>query len=234
MTDFEKIIMSIDFDSYFDYDPLFASNTQVIEQCNKQRKHIVYLEKELEYLRAQLKSQDEELKHVRELNAELTDKLSSFKVDNTINELKALKQKYHELLMSQLSRKDKNSDQNKEWKTKYIELLKEYQELVQRSKEMVEREKYIVEEKENWEFTADAYRADFDKAVSEKDYIASKYNELKEINKKQAEEIEKQNATLAAAANRIRNLETQISKYKELEQIYDKLLDSYKNIKDNK
>ena len=160
MTDFEKIIMSIDFDSYFDDDPLFASNTQVIEQCNKQRKHIVYLEKELEYLRAQLKSQDEELKHVRELNAELTDKLSSFKVDNTINELKALKQKYHELRMSQLSRKDKNSDQNKEWKTKYIELLKEYQELVQRSKEMVEREKYIVEEKENWEFTADAYRAD--------------------------------------------------------------------------
>ena len=72
------------------------------------------------------------------------------------------------------------------------------------------------------------------RSVSEKDYIASKYNELKEINKKQAEEIEKQNATLAAAANRIRNLETQISKYKELEQIYDKLLDSYKNIKDNK
>lgn len=115
-------------------------------------------------------------------------------------------------------------------KKKHVKLLIDYRRLSRKAQEYLEREKELIEKAEEWEFTADGLREDLDNAVSEKDFYISKWEELKETNKKQQEHIEKQDSTLAAAAKHIRKLETMIEKYKELQSLYESLLSKSKEI----
>ena len=230
MTEIERIIASFNLPESVTAE-LFSwlSNPEtVMRRKRDQKSYIINLERELDWTCKLNRQQSDELKIYHEKVTALESRIAelSSKAEENQRHEQAVEDYIKRFEDSNANLRTKLSDLQKQ----HAELLIDYCRLCRKDEEADEREKKLAAEAEEWELKADALKEDYETAESEKNFFESKWKELKVLHTNQAKIIADQDKLLAVSAKKIRQLETMITKYNEMESLYDQLFAKYKEI----